>query len=171
MPRAKKVYPGEVVEGKQKGKKLKPIEMPYYAKRRSPKRFLAAQDRDREQMKEQQAQRLAAVSAKRQRQLFGERQAMPTDPALLQAMAARQAAIPGQEDIMKETFLRKLLTPQEFESYSQSKISKKAEQEAIKKALLREPEITKKDVARITSTRFSLTILTSPPKLIPTGSV
>jgi hypothetical protein len=152
MVKAQKVYPGEVIEQGQKGKKSKPVEMPYYTKRKNPKRFLAAQRKGQEQMQEEQAQRLDAVSAKRQRQLFGERQTMPTDPALLQAMAARQAAIPGQEDIMKETFLQKLLTPQEYESYRQGKQAKTAEKEAIKKAILREPEITKKDIANIRST-------------------
>ena len=151
MVKAPKVYPGEVIEQGQKGKKFKPVEMPYYTKRKNPKRFLAAQRKEQEQMQEEQAQRLEAVSAKRQRQLFGERQTMPTDPALLQAMAARQAAIPGQEDIMKETFLQKLLTPQEYESYSKGKQAKTAEKEALKKAILREPEITRKDIANIRS--------------------
>ena len=129
--RNKKLYPGEGIQRKQKAKELKPIEMPYYAKRKDTKKFLKTQFRKQKQAEEEQQKMLENVSAKRQRQLFGERQTMPTDPTLLQTMAARQTAIPGQQDIMKETFLQKLLTPQEFQKYKEDKTMKKTKAEAM----------------------------------------
>ena len=148
----KKLYPAEGIERKQKGKQLKPIEMPYYAKRKDTKKFLKGQYNKQIQAKEEQAQTLAKISAKRQRQLFGERQPAPTDPTLLATLGAKQAIVPGQEDIQKDTFLRKLLTPQEFTKYQEGKIAKKAKQqeleaipgrqlEALGKIASRQPQI------------------------------
>jgi len=129
----KKLYPGEGIMQKQKGKQLKAVEMPYYAKRKDTKKFLKEQFRKQKQAEQEQQQMLENVTSKRQRQLFGERQTMPTNPALLQAMAARQAAIPGQEDIMKETFLQKLMTPQEFQKYKEDKAMKKTKTEQMER--------------------------------------
>lgn len=120
----KKLYPGEGVQGKQKGKKLNPIEMPYYAKRKDTKKFLDNENKKKMQAIKQQDQMLENVNLKRQRQLFGERQTPMFDPQLMATLTAKQLLIPGQEDIQKDTFLQKLMTPQEFQRYKADKIKK-----------------------------------------------